>query len=115
MPANPHRVVFQPLARGFPLADEEEEEFIEMIPFQKRGTMLKISCVIIFSTGTTMKKTKIGLISAAAGRLSTRYRCCRQKQKFGNLDRERYQPLLIYINRVGEWCLTANSGFNEES
>jgi D-alanine-D-alanine ligase len=36
------------------------------------------------------------------------------KSIWENLDRGRYEPLLIYINRAGEWCLTANAGFKEE-
>jgi D-alanine-D-alanine ligase len=60
-----------------------------------------------------MKKTKIGLIFG--GRSAEHaISLLSAKTIWENLDRERYQPLLIYINRAGEWCLTANSGFNEE-
>lgn len=32
-----------------------------------------------------------------------------------NLDRAKFEPLLIYINRQGEWCLTADESFQEEA
>ncbi len=33
---------------------------------------------------------------------------------YQHLDKERYEPFLIYINRAGEWCLTGNISFNEQ-
>lgn len=36
------------------------------------------------------------------------------KSIWEHLDREKYDPFLIYINRVGEWALTGNTGFREE-
>jgi D-alanine-D-alanine ligase len=33
---------------------------------------------------------------------------------FRHLDKESYKPLLVYINRAGEWALTRNTGFKEE-
>ncbi len=60
-----------------------------------------------------MKKTCIALIfggrSAEHG-----VSLLSAKTIWENLDRERYETFLIYINRAGEWCLTANTGFNEE-
>jgi len=36
------------------------------------------------------------------------------KSIWENLDKERYAPFLIYINRMGEWCLTKSASFKEE-
>ena len=50
-----------------------------------------------------MTKVKVGLIFGgksaehAVSLLSA-------KSVWENLDKERYEPFLIYINRAGEWC-----------
>ncbi len=36
------------------------------------------------------------------------------KSIWEHLDREKYDPFLVYINRQGEWALTGNSGFRED-
>ena len=60
-----------------------------------------------------MKKVKVGLIFGgksaehAVSLLSA-------KSVWENLDKEHYEPFLIYINRAGEWCLTRNTAFKEE-
>ncbi|MCU0275584.1 MAG: D-alanine--D-alanine ligase [Acidobacteria bacterium] len=60
-----------------------------------------------------MKKVKVGLIFGgksaehAVSLLSAR-------SIWEHLDREKYEPFLIYINRMGEWCLTGKTSFKEE-
>jgi D-alanine-D-alanine ligase len=63
--------------------------------------------------GTIMKKVKVGLIF---GGKSAEHAVSLMSAKsiWENLDKERYEPFLIYINRAGEWCLTGNAGFKEE-
>lgn len=60
-----------------------------------------------------MKKVKVGLIF---GGKSAEHAVSLMSAKsiWENLDKERYEPFLIYINRAGEWCLTKNTGFKEE-
>ncbi len=60
-----------------------------------------------------MKKTKVGLIF---GGKSAEHAVSLNSAAaiFQQLDRERYEPFLIYINRAGEWCLTDNTSFKEE-
>jgi len=60
-----------------------------------------------------MKKIKIGLIF---GGKSAEHAVSLNSASaiYQNLDREKYDPFLIYINRAGEWCLTGNTGFREE-
>jgi D-alanine-D-alanine ligase len=60
-----------------------------------------------------MKKTKVGLIF---GGKSAEHSVSLMSAAaiYQHLDRERYEPSLIYINRAGEWCLTRNTGFKEE-
>lgn len=60
--------------------------------------MKKIKVGIVF--GGKSAEHAVSLMSAAA--------------VYQHLDKERYEPFLIYINRAGEWCLTTNTGFKEE-
>jgi len=59
-----------------------------------------------------MKKVKVGLIF---GGKSAEHAVSLMSAKsiWENLDKKRYEPFLIYINRAGEWCLTRNEGFKE--
>lgn len=60
-----------------------------------------------------MKKVKVGLIfggKSAEHSVSLMSAAAIHQ----HLDKERYEPFLIYINRAGEWCLTTNTGFKEE-
>ena len=60
-----------------------------------------------------MKKIKVGLIF---GGKSAEHSVSLMSAKsiWENLDKGRYEPALIYINRAGEWGLTGNTGFKEE-
>jgi len=60
-----------------------------------------------------MKKIKVGLIF---GGKSAEHAVSLNSASaiYQHLDKERYEPFLIYINRAGEWCLTTNTGFKEE-
>jgi D-alanine-D-alanine ligase len=60
-----------------------------------------------------MKKVKVGLIF---GGKSAEHAVSLNSAAaiYQNLDKEKYDPFLIYINRAGEWCLTGNTGFKEE-
>ena len=60
-----------------------------------------------------MKKVKIGLIF---GGKSAEHAVSLMSAKaiWEHLDRKKYEPLLIYIDRAGEWCLTGNTRFEEE-
>jgi D-alanine-D-alanine ligase len=60
-----------------------------------------------------MKKIKIALIF---GGKSAEHAVSLMSAKsiWENLDKERYEPFLIYIRRAGEWCLTGNTTFREE-
>ncbi len=60
-----------------------------------------------------MKKVKVGLIF---GGKSAEHAVSLMSARsiWENLDREKYVPFLIYINRAGEWCLSQNTGFKEE-
>jgi D-alanine-D-alanine ligase len=60
-----------------------------------------------------MKKIRVGLVF---GGKSAEHAVSLMSAKsiWENMDKERYEPFLIYINRAGEWCLTGNSGFKEE-
>ncbi len=60
-----------------------------------------------------MKKVKVGLIF---GGKSAEHAVSLNSAAaiYQNLDKERYEPFLIYINRAGEWCLTGNTSFKEE-
>ncbi|MCU0236267.1 MAG: D-alanine--D-alanine ligase [Acidobacteria bacterium] len=60
-----------------------------------------------------MKKVKIGLLFGGRSAEHS-VSLLSAKTIWENLDRDRYEMFLIYINRAGDWCLTANSGFNEE-
>jgi len=64
-------------------------------------------------TDTIMKKIRVGLIF---GGKSAEHAVSLMSAKaiFEHLDRKRYEPFLIYINRLGEWCPTRNECFNEE-
>ena len=64
-------------------------------------------------TGTIMKKIKVGLIF---GGKSAEHSVSLMSAAaiYQHLDKERYEPFLIYINRAGEWCLTRNTSFKEE-
>jgi D-alanine-D-alanine ligase len=61
-----------------------------------------------------MKKIKVGIIF---GGKSAEHSVSLMSSKavWENLERERYEPVLIYINRAGEWCLTANTSFDEKT
>jgi len=61
-----------------------------------------------------MKKIKIGIVF---GGKSAEHAVSLMSAKsiWENLDQERYEPVLIYINRAGEWCLTDNSSFDEKA
>jgi D-alanine-D-alanine ligase len=60
-----------------------------------------------------MKKVKVGLIF---GGKSAEHAVSLMSAAaiYQHLDKERYEPFLIYIRRSGEWCLTRNDGFKEE-
>ncbi|MFH2108660.1 MAG: D-alanine--D-alanine ligase family protein [Chrysiogenia bacterium] len=60
-----------------------------------------------------MKKVKVGLIF---GGRSAEHSVALMSAAaiYQHLDKERYEPFLIYINRAGEWCLTGNTSFKEE-
>jgi D-alanine-D-alanine ligase len=60
-----------------------------------------------------MKKVKVGLIF---GGKSAEHAVSLMSARsiWENLDKQRYEPFLVYINRAGEWCLTRNTGFKEE-
>jgi D-alanine-D-alanine ligase len=60
-----------------------------------------------------MKKVKVGLIF---GGKSAEHAVALNSAAaiYQYLDKERYQPFLVYINRAGEWCLTKNKSFKEE-
>jgi D-alanine-D-alanine ligase len=60
-----------------------------------------------------MKKVKVGVV---CGGKSAEHAVSLMSAKsiWENLDKERYEPFLVYINRAGEWCLTGNTGFKEE-
>jgi len=60
-----------------------------------------------------MKKTKVGLIF---GGKSAEHAVSLNSAAavYQHLDKERYEPFLVYINRAGEWCLTGNMSFKEE-
>ena len=60
-----------------------------------------------------MTITKIGLIFGGKSAEHS-VSLISAKSIWENLDREKYEPFLIYINRAGEWCLTGNENFNEE-
>jgi D-alanine-D-alanine ligase len=64
-------------------------------------------------TGAMMKKVKVGLIF---GGKSAEHAVALNSAKsiWENLDKERYEPFLVYINRAGEWCLTGNTSFKEK-
>jgi D-alanine-D-alanine ligase len=59
-----------------------------------------------------MKQIKVGLIF---GGKSAEHAVSLMSAKaiWQRLDREKYDPFLIYISRAGEWALTANPSFNE--
>jgi len=59
-----------------------------------------------------MKKTKVGLIF---GGKSAEHAVALNSAAaiYQHLDKEKYEPSLIYINRAGEWCLTGNTSFKE--
>jgi D-alanine-D-alanine ligase len=60
-----------------------------------------------------MKKVKVGLIFG--GRSAEHAVSLMSANSiWENLDKERYEPLLIYISRAGEWCLTGITSFKEE-
>jgi D-alanine-D-alanine ligase len=63
--------------------------------------------------GVAMKKVKVGLIF---GGKSAEHAVSLNSAAaiYQNLDKERYEPFLIYINRAGEWSLTGNANFKEE-
>jgi D-alanine-D-alanine ligase len=59
-----------------------------------------------------MKKCRLGLVFG--GRSAEHAVSLLSAQAvYENLDRERYDPFLIYINRAGEWCLPRNESFSE--
>jgi len=60
-----------------------------------------------------MKKCKVGLIF---GGKSAEHAVSLNSAAavYQHLDKERYEPFLIYINRAGDWCLTGNTSFKEE-
>ncbi len=60
-----------------------------------------------------MKKIRVGLVF---GGRSAEHAVSLMSAKsiWEKLDREKYEPFLIYINRAGEWALTGNTGFKEE-
>ena len=61
-----------------------------------------------------MKKIKVGIVF---GGKSAEHSVSLMSAKaiWENLDKERYEPVLIYINRAGEWCLTTNTSFDEKA
>ncbi|MEI6614197.1 MAG: D-alanine--D-alanine ligase family protein [Chrysiogenales bacterium] len=61
-----------------------------------------------------MKKIKVGIVF---GGKSAEHCVSLMSAKsiWENLDKERYEPVLVYINRAGEWCLTENSSFEEKA
>ena len=61
-----------------------------------------------------MKKIKVGVI---CGGKSAEHSVSLMSAKaiWEHLDRERYEPILIYINRAGEWCLTSETSFQEKA
>ena len=61
--------------------------------------MKKIKVGIVF--GGKSAEHSVSLMSAAA--------------IYQHLDKERYEPFLIYIRRSGEWCLTRNTSFEEKA
>ncbi len=60
-----------------------------------------------------MKKIRVGLIFGGKS-AEHAVSLMSAKSVWENLDRQRYEPFLIYINRAGEWCLTGNASFKEE-
>jgi D-alanine-D-alanine ligase len=60
-----------------------------------------------------MKKTKVGLIF---GGKSAEHAVSLNSAAaiYQHLDKKKYEPFLVYINRAGEWCLTENASFKEE-
>jgi len=60
-----------------------------------------------------MKKSKVGLIFGGKSAEHS-VSLLSAKTVWENLDKERYEPFLIYINRAGEWCLTKETSFKEE-
>jgi D-alanine-D-alanine ligase len=60
-----------------------------------------------------MKKTKVGLIF---GGKSAEHAVSLNSAAaiYQHLDKKKYEPFLIYINRAGEWCLSDNTSFKEE-
>ncbi|MBN2399307.1 MAG: D-alanine--D-alanine ligase [Candidatus Aminicenantes bacterium] len=60
-----------------------------------------------------MKKVRVGLIF---GGKSAEHAVSLNSAAaiYQHLDKERYEPFLIYINRAGEWCLTDHTHFKEE-
>jgi D-alanine-D-alanine ligase len=63
--------------------------------------------------GIHMEKVAVGLIF---GGKSAEHAVSLMSAKsiWENLDRERFEPILIYINRAGEWCRTGNTSFLEK-
>jgi D-alanine-D-alanine ligase len=61
-----------------------------------------------------MKKIKVGLIF---GGKSAEHSVSLNSAAaiYQHLDKERYEPFLIYINRAGEWCYTRNASFEEKA
>ncbi|MCX6556529.1 MAG: D-alanine--D-alanine ligase [Candidatus Aminicenantes bacterium] len=60
-----------------------------------------------------MKKVKVGVIFGGKS-AEHAVSLMSAKSVWENLDKERYEPFLIYIDRAGEWCLTKNTSFKEE-
>ncbi len=59
-----------------------------------------------------MKKTSIALLfggKSAEHAISLRSAAA----IYHHLDRDRFEPVLVYINRAGDWCLTRNDSFRE--
>jgi D-alanine-D-alanine ligase len=61
-----------------------------------------------------MKKIKVGIVFGGKSAEHS-VSLISAKSIWENLDKERYEPVLIYINRAGEWCLTANTSFEEKA
>ena len=63
--------------------------------------------------GKAMKKIKIGVI---CGGKSAEHAVSLMSAKaiWEQLDGKKYEPFLIYINRVGEWALSGNASFTEK-
>jgi D-alanine-D-alanine ligase len=61
---------------------------------------------------TTMSRTKVGLIF---GGKSAEHAVSLKSAAaiYQHLDRTRFDPVLFYINRQGDWCLTENDRFAE--